>query len=194
MRVTRYAVVAALLLAACSKQESPAAVAPTAASPASPAPTAAAPPATPAPSAKPALPADAAASRALLDAWLEAMNRHDEAAAAALLADDVQVFDALLANLHRGREDARREVIAMYLRAVPDGQWNLRGEPVVSAEGFSYEWTLTGTNQGNWTNYLRGRGQRIDFKGATFARVRDGRISYQATYFDTNALGAQAGW
>ena len=191
MRAASVAFAAALLVAACSEEVPPAAGAPTAAAPMAVAST---PASTPAPAAKPALPADAAASRALLDAWLEAMNRHDEDAAAGLLADDVQVFDALLANLHRGREDARREVIAMYLRAVPDGQWSLRGEPVVSAEGFSYEWALTGTNQGNWTNYLRGRGQRIDFKGATFARVRDGRISYQATYFDTNALGAQVGW
>lgn len=186
----RLLLVSCLTLAACGgapdSAPTPAAAAPAAAVPA--------PVAAPVPPAKPALPADAAASRAVLDAWLEAMNRHDEAAAAALLADDAQVFDALLANVHRGREDARREVIAMYLRAVPDGQWNLRGEPVVSPDGFSYEWVLTGTNQGNWTNYLRGRGQAINFKGATFVRLREGRIAYQATYFDTNALGAQAGW
>ena len=191
MRFASCAAVAALLLAACAKDEAPAAAAAPNPTPATAAPAAVAAPAQPA---KPVLPADAAASRALLDAWLEAMNRHDDAAAAALLADDVQVFDALLANMYRGREDARREVIAMYLRAVPDGQWNLRGEPVVSPEGFSYEWVLTGTNQGNWTNYLRGRGQAINFKGATFVRLREGRIAYQATYFDTNALGAQAGW
>ena len=147
----------------------------------------------PAPAAAPAA-GDARASRAVLDAWLDAVNRHDEAAAAALLADDAQVFDALLAKIYQGRAEAQREVIGMYQRAVPDGQWSLRGEPIVSADGFSYEWTLTGTNLGNWTSYLRGRGQKIDFKGATVVRLRGGRIAYQATYFDTNALGAQAGW
>ena len=104
------------------------------------------------------------------------------------------MFDPLQAKLHRGREQARREVIGMYLRAVPDGQWSLRGEPVVAADGFSYEWTLSGVNSGNWTNYLRGRGQALDFKGATVVRLREGKIAYQATYYDTNALGAQAGW
>ena len=137
---------------------------------------------------------DVAASRATLDAWLAALNRHDADAAAALLAEDAQVFDPLQAKLHRGREQARREVIGMYLRAVPDGQWSLRGEPVVAADGFSYEWTLSGVNSGNWTNYLRGRGQALDFKGATVVRLREGKIAYQATYYDTNALGAQAGW
>jgi hypothetical protein len=138
--------------------------------------------------------ADARASRAVLDAWLDAMNRHDEQAAAALLGDDAQVFDPLLAKIYHGRAEVQRDVIGMYLRAVPDGQWSLRGEPIVSADGFSYEWALSGSNSGSWTNYLRGRGQKLDFKGATVARLKDGKIAYQATYFDTNALGAQAGW
>jgi steroid delta-isomerase-like uncharacterized protein len=192
MRAVACAAFAALALAGCSRLEAPAATAaPVAAAPAAPV-TAPAPSVAPAPTT--VLVGGVAQSRAVLDAWLEAMNQHDEARAAALLAGDAQVFDALLANVFQGREVARREVIAMYLRAVPDGQWSLRGEPVVSAEGFAYEWVLTGTNQGNWTNYLRGRGQRIDFKGATFVRLREGRIAYQATYFDTNALGAQVGW
>ena len=179
-----------MALGACGKDET--ASAPMAAAVTTPV----APPsvaATPAPAPAPAS-ADARASRAVLDGWLDAMNRHDEDAAAALLAEDVQVFDALLAKLYAGRGEARREVIGMYLRAVPDGQWSLRGEPIVSADGFSYEWTLSGTNLGNWTSYLRARGQKLDFKGATVVRLRGGRIAYQATYFDTNALGAQAGW
>ena len=180
------------LLAACGSGEQAAAPA----SPAAPAATAPATPAIAAPVAAPAAPlgSDARASRAVLDAWLDAMNRHDEQAAAALLAEDAQVFDPLLARIYRGRAEAQRDVIGMYLRAVPDGQWTLRGEPIVSAEGFSYEWSLSGSNSGSWTNYLRGRGQKLAFKGATVARLKGGRIAYQATYFDTNALGAQAGW
>jgi steroid delta-isomerase-like uncharacterized protein len=178
---------ACLLLGACGGEDAAAPVA--AARPTSAA--------TPAPASVPApvpASADARGSRAVLDAWLEAMNRHDEAAAAALLADDAQVFDALLAKIYSGRGEAQREVIGMYQRAVPDGQWSLRGEPIVSADGFSYEWALSGTNLGNWTSYLRARGQKINFKGATVVRLRGGKIAYQATYFDTNALGAQAGW
>jgi ketosteroid isomerase-like protein len=190
--------VACLLLAACSGGDAPADAAKSDPAPvsagspdvASTAPAAA----TPAAASAGAASRDVAASRALLDAWLTAMNQHDEAAAAALLAPDAQVFDPLLAKIYRSRSEAQREVIGMYLRAVPDGQWSLRGEPVVSVDGFSYEWTLAGTNLGNWTNYLRARGQKLDFKGATIVRLRDGKIAYQATYFDTNALGAQAGW
>lgn len=138
--------------------------------------------------------ADVAAARALLDGYLVAWNRGDATAIAGFMADDAEVFDALLARKYAGRADAQREVVSMYLRAVPDGQWSLRGEPIVAANGFSYEWTLAGTNSGNWTHYLRGRGRKIDFKGVTVVRLREGRIAYQANYFDTNALGAQTGW
>lgn len=145
--------------------------------------------------AKPApVPATAAASRALLDAYLQAWNAHDGDRVASFMADDVLVFDSLLGNLSHGRAEARSNVVGMYLRAVPDGQWTLRGEPILSDTGFSYEWTLTGVNLGNWATYLRGKGQKINFKGITIVRTRDGKIVYQANYFDTNALGTQAGW
>ena len=141
-----------------------------------------------------ATPVTAAASRALLDAYLQAWNARDGDKVAAFMAEDVVVFDSLLGNLSHGRAEARSNVVDMYLRAVPDGQWTLRGEPIVSEGGFSYEWTLTGVNLGNWATYLRGKGQKINFKGITIVRTRDGKIVYQANYFDTNALGTQAGW
>lgn len=185
----QFAIAICLFLTACGGQEPPA-VDPVAATPAA----VTAPVAVPPPAAAPELAADAAASRALLDAYLQAWNQHDSAAIAGFLADDATVFDALLANAYHGRAEAKQRVVEMYLRAVPDGQWSLRGEPVVSAEGFSYEWTLTGTNSGDWTSYLRARGQKINFKGISIVRLKDGKIAYQANYFDTNALGAQAGW
>ncbi len=133
-------------------------------------------------------------ARKLLDSYLQAWNQHDGNAVAGFYADDVVVFDALRGNLSKGRGESRANVVDMYLRAVPDGQWSLRGEPVVSEDGFSYEWALVGTNMGDWTSYLRGRGQKLDFKGITIVRLKGGKIVYQANYFDTNALGAQAGW
>lgn len=141
-----------------------------------------------------AAPATASASRALLDAYLQSWNARDGDKIAAFMADDVVVFDSLLGNLSSGRAEARSNVVDMYLRAVPDGQWTLRGEPIVSEGGFSYEWTLTGVNLGNWATYLRGKGQKINFKGVTIVRTRGDKIVYQANYFDTNALGTQAGW
>lgn len=140
------------------------------------------------------VPADAAASRALLGAYLQAWNNHDGDKVASFMADDVLVFDSLLGNLSHGRAEAQANMIGMYLRAVPDGQWELRGEPVLSGSGISYEWTLTGVNLGNWATYLRGKGQKINFKGITIVRLKGGKIVYQANYFDTNALATQAGW
>lgn len=176
-----------LLLSSCGGEPEPVAVAPAA-------PAAAPRPATEAVAPAPANVVDASESRRLLDAYLEAWNSHDPGKAAAFLADDAVVFDALVGGLAYGRAEAREKVIGMYLRAIPDGQWALRNEPIVSADGFSYEWTLTGVNTGDWASYMRGKGQKIDFKGISIVRLRDGKIAYQANYFDTQALGQQAGW
>ena len=172
------------LLTACGGAPTPDATAP-ANAPAAPAPVAAA--------AAPET-GTVAASRALLDHYLAAWNSHDTEKAAAFFAEDVVVFDSLLGNVLHGRTEARDKMVGMYLRAVPNGQWTLRNEPVLSASGFSYEWSLTGVNLGDWASYLHGKGQKIDFKGISIVRVRDGKIVYQANYFDTQALGQQAGW
>lgn len=177
-----------LLLSSCGGDPEPVAVAPTASQPAPAAAVVAA--------AAPTVVAagDAGESRRLLDAYLEAWNGHDADKAAAFFADDVVVFDALLGGIAQGRVEAREKVIGMYLRALPDGHWALRNEPVVAADGFSYEWAMTGTNTGNWSSYMRGTGQKINFKGISTVRIKDGKIVYQANYFDTHALGQQAGW
>ena len=179
---------ALLVLTGCGRDAEPVSDA----APVAVAPTAAAPAATAV--ATTPVPAHAAASRALLDAYLQAWNNHDGDKVASFMAQDVLVFDSLLGNLSHGRAEAQANVIGMYLRAVPDGRWELRGEPVLSGSGFSYEWTLTGVNLGNWATYLRGKGQKINFKGITIVRLKDGKIAYQANYFDTNALATQAGW
>ena len=176
-----------LLLSSCGGEPEPVAVAPAT-------PAAGPQPATAAVAPAPATVVAAGESRRLLDAYLDAWNSHDAAKAAAFLADDAVVFDALLGGIAQGRTEAREKVIGMYLRAMPDGRWALRNEPVVSADGFSYEWTLTGVNTGDWASYMRGKGQKIDFKGISIVRLRDGKIAYQANYFDTQALGQQAGW
>lgn len=176
-----------LLLSACGGAPPPAAVAP------------ANPPAAESTTRAPPAPVvsetgDAAQSRALLNAYLAAWNGHDADKAASFLGDNVTMFDSLLGNVQHGRAEARDNVIGMYLRAVPDGRWTLRGEPVLSGDGFAYEWSLTGINLGNWTSYLHGRGQTLDFKGISIVRIKDGKIVYQANYFDTEALGQQTGW
>jgi len=182
-------IAALLILTSCGGDAEPVTDAASASATVAVAPTVAAPVTAAAPVA-----ADAAASRALLNAYLQAWNSHDGDKVAGFMADDVLVFDSLLGNLSHGRAEAQSNVIGMYLRAVPDGQWELRGEPVLSGSGFSYEWTLTGVNLGNWATYLRGKGQKINFKGITIVRLKDGKIAYQANYFDTNALATQAGW
>jgi len=100
-----------LLLAACGK-ETPVAAPPqgpyVAAVPAAPA---ANPPAAPA--------ASDAVSRRMLEGWIGAWNAHDPERASALLAEDVEYFDAGFYGIQHGREAAMDRGFEVFLRGVP---------------------------------------------------------------------------
>ena len=180
---------AAIGLAACGRedpqlQKQPTTAAVTAESPAtSPAAVAVAPP---------AAPAAAGSPRQVLDAWLSAWNAHDIQRTGALLADDVEYFDAGFSGIQRGRDAAVENGVSVFMRGVPDLQWELRGEPVASADAIAWEWTFTGTNTGTWGGIPATR-QAITLKGVSVLRLRGGKIAQVATYYDTGTLNRQLG-
>jgi steroid delta-isomerase-like uncharacterized protein len=178
-------IAALLLLAGCSRSSapiSPAAVpAPTgrvAAAPASTAPTPAA--------------RDSRSERATLDQYLAAWNAHDSAAAAALLTDDSEYFDASFAGRQVGRAAIEEKAINVFLRGLPDLHWEMRSEPIVGEDAIAYEWTLSGTNTGTWGG-IPATGQKIGLKGVSLVRFRNGRISYQSVVYDSATLNRQLG-
>jgi steroid delta-isomerase-like uncharacterized protein len=178
----RYLILApALLLAACGKDSAPAA--PRAADFVATVP-AAAPPA--------AAPAGQAGARRVLDRWLAAWNAHDQAQAALLLADDVEYFDAGFSGKQQGRDAAIDKGVSVFMRGVPDLHIELRGEPIVSADAIAWEWTFTGTNTGTWGG-IPATNQRINLKGFSLMRLRDGKIVQLASYYDTGTLNRQLG-
>jgi steroid delta-isomerase-like uncharacterized protein len=173
-----------LALSACSKDE-PAVVdaadvpAATPAGPVAPTPAA-------------ATPAGASASLDLLKAYLGAWNEHDSQKAGSFLADDVQYFDASFAGMQRGRQAAVEQGIDVFLRGVPDLHWEIRNEPVVSADGVAFEWTFTGTHTGTWGG-VRATNQKINLKGIGIVRIKNGKIVYHASYYDGSTLNKQMG-
>ena len=174
------------LLIACSPQQA----APTIAAPV------ATPAARPAPAAVPAAPVQIAApsdERAVVDAYLGAINAHDAGQAGALLDEHVHYFDAFSGQIQRDRTSATEKVIAMYMNAVPDGHWEVRSEPAAGNGSIAYEWTFTGTNLGSWGG-IGASGQKINLKGVSFVRIANGKIVYKADYFDTATLAKQMGW
>ena len=179
-----------LSLAGCGGDEKAAATqAPAAvAAPAPPTPTA-----TPTPAAAPAVaPVSAPASLAILKNYLDAWNQHDADRAGSFLADDVTYFDPSFAGLQRGRQAAVEQGISVFMRGVPDLHWEIRSDPILSADGIAYEWTFTGSNTATWGG-IPATNQKINLKGMSFVRISNGKISYQATYYDGSTLNRQLG-
>lgn len=171
---------AALLLAACTSGQE-AAVPASADMP----PAAAAAPA-------PAKAGTVAAGR-LLEDYLSAWNAHDIQGAGVFLHEGVAYMDVSVGEIQRGRQAAEDNVIGVLVRAMPDLEWSLRGDPIIHGDGIAYEWTLTGTNTGTW-NGIPASGQKVNIKGTTIMRLKDGRIVYQADYYDVSSLNRQLGW
>jgi steroid delta-isomerase-like uncharacterized protein len=179
------ACVGSLLLAACGKESAP---------DAAPAqvPYVAAVPAAP-PANSPVAPAASdVLARRMLEGWIGAWNAHDPARASALLADDVEYFDAGFYGIQHGREAAMDRGFEVFLRGVPDLKFEVRGEPVVSKDAVAWEWTFTGTHTGTW-GFIAPTNQKITLKGFSLMRLRDGKIVQLSSYYDTATLNRQLG-
>jgi steroid delta-isomerase-like uncharacterized protein len=172
-----------LALSACGKEDEAAAPAPAPAAASAPA---------PAPAVKVAPVAAPAASLALLKDYLAAWNEHDADKAASFMDANVAYFDAAFAGMQTGRDAAVEHGIKVFLRGVPDLKWEIRSDPIVAADGIAYEWTFTGTNTGTWGG-VHATNQKIQLKGVGFIRIRDGKIIYQAVYYDSASLNRQLG-
>ena len=139
-----------------------------------------------------ASPAGQAGARRVLDRWLAAWNSHDASEAAPLLADDVQYFDAGFSGIQTGRDATIEKGLSVFLRGVPDLHIELRGEPIVSPDAVAWEWTFTGTHTGTWGG-IPATNQRINLKGFSLLRLRNGKIVQLASYYDTGTLNRQLG-
>lgn len=130
---------------------------------------------------------------ALVEQHLAAYNAHDIDGAGAVLHEDVLYFDSTYGEAQRGRGAAIDNLISPYVRAIPDLEWTLRSEPIASGDGIAYEWTLTGTNTGTFMG-IPAKNQKVNLKGMSFVRVKDGMIVYKADYYDAATLNKQLGW
>lgn len=142
-----------------------------------------------------ALPASARAADALatVDAYLAAWNKHDAAAAAAILADNVEYYDASVGEAQKGRDAARTNVIEAFLNAVPDAKWERVGEPVVQGEAVAFEWVFSGTNTGDWSDGTKATGKTFAIHGLSIFRLSADKIAYQGDYYDALGFYKQLG-
>ena len=116
--------------------------------------------------------------------YLAAWNMHDAPGAAGHLAYDVTYFDPSGGQTVSGRDATRTAVLANFINTAPDAIWMLRGDSLVDGDKVAVEWEFTGTNTGMLPNGTAPTGKHMALEGASVFRVIDGKIVYQADYFD----------
>lgn len=134
-----------------------------------------------------------AATRIIAD-YMAAWNAHDPERAGSFFADDGEYLDVTMGAPQHGRRAATDNVIAVFMRAVPDCKWEMRGDPVATADGIAFEWTFSGTNMGGWAFGVAATNQKLNLHGVSFIRIRNGKIVYEGNYYDGATMNKQMGW
>lgn len=135
-----------------------------------------------------------AGPRETVAGYMAAWNAHDAQQAAAFMAEDVTYLDATVGEPVSGRDKARDGVIQLFMTAVPDLKWEMKGEPVVGNDAIAFEWRFSGTNTGAWDAGTPATGRSFAFDGVTLMRLKGDAIAYQADYYDALGFQRQLGW
>jgi steroid delta-isomerase-like uncharacterized protein len=134
------------------------------------------------------------ASKQIIIDYMAAWNAHDAQRAGSFFADDAIYVDATVGAPQRGREQVIDNVIKVFMNAVPDGRWEIRGEPVVEGDGVAFEWGFSGKNTGSWAFGVAATNQKLNLHGVSFMRIRGGKIVYEGNYYDGLTMNKQMGW
>ncbi|MCF7529297.1 ester cyclase [Neisseria lisongii] len=130
----------------------------------------------------------------LIRDYMQAWNDHNPQAAGEFLAEDVTFYDASIGTPLEGRANVRDNGIALFIGAVPDVKWEMTSSPIVGPDGIAYQWRFSGTNTGAWDENTPATGKAFAFEGATFIRIKNGKIAYQGDYYDALNFHKQLGW
>jgi steroid delta-isomerase-like uncharacterized protein len=132
---------------------------------------------------------------ALVEAYMAAWNAHDAAKAASFFAEDGVFLDATVGKPQTGPADIQANVIQSYLTAVPDLVWQREDEPIVDKDGagIAFQWTISGTNTGPWSDGTEATGNPFKISGVSFMRLKDGKIAFEGEYYDALGFYQQLG-
>lgn len=128
--------------------------------------------------------------REVVLAWVEAFNRRDAEAAAALYQEDAVNLQVAMGEPTIGRQ-AMRDGFAYFFRAFPDN-YTTPVNLFVDGEWAILEWTGGGTWQGEFAG-KPGNGRAFEIHGCGFFQVIAGRIKFQRGYWDKVSWYGQLG-
>ena len=119
--------------------------------------------------------------------YMSAWNAHDSAKAAQYLANDVVYYDAASGAPVKGKNNAEKEVIGAFIKAVPDLTWKMTSKPVYDHDTIAFRWEFSGKNSGEWAGNPATNNQ-IKFEGVSYITVNNGKITWQGDYYDSKKL------
>ena len=124
--------------------------------------------------------------------WQRAWESGDPDAVLAHVTDDVEYWDATLAEPLRGR-DAYRGHVAAFFAAFTEIEWSLR-EPVL-AEGarVTEPWRCRARNTGPLWIGLPATGRALETIGTDIFEFRDGRVCREHSFYDVTSSLRQLG-
>jgi steroid delta-isomerase-like uncharacterized protein len=130
----------------------------------------------------------------IINDYMSAWNAHDADKASSYLAENVEYLDITVGIPQKGRMAARDNVIKVFITAIPDLSWKITSTPITTADGIAFQWVFSGTNSGAWGPETPATNKMVTFEGMSFIRINDGKISYQADYYDALGFNTQLGW
>ncbi|MGB7801464.1 ester cyclase [Buttiauxella sp.] len=119
--------------------------------------------------------------------YMSAWNAHDPAKAAQYLSSDVVYYDAASGAPVKGKNNAEKEVIGAFIKAVPDLTWKMTSKPVYDHDTIAFRWEFSGKNSGEWAGSPATHNQ-IKFEGVSYITVNNGKITWQGDYYDSKKL------
>lgn len=126
---------------------------------------------------------------------IDAFNRHDAAAFAALYAAGAVVYDPQYSELLKGREAIREDVEA-FLEAFPDAHVNPINT-ISSGDAAAFELEFTGTNRGAMVTpagTMPATNRQVSMRIGRFVRVNArGQIVEESRYYDLTTMMQQLG-
>jgi steroid delta-isomerase-like uncharacterized protein len=128
-------------------------------------------------------------------AGVEAWNRHDPDAFAALFAEDAELTNPIQPEPVRGREAIRKDA-AEFQRAFPDVRLEMVSQ-VADSERVAFELKVEGTHTGplaTTAGEIAPTNRRFEARSSIFVRANgEGRIVEERRYFDVARLMEQLG-
>jgi steroid delta-isomerase-like uncharacterized protein len=126
---------------------------------------------------------------------VEAFNKQDASAFAALYAVDAIVHDPLYPQPLRGRDAIQQDAVEV-LRALPDARFTLAGV-LEAGEAAALQYNLSGTHLGPLATpegEIPATGKSFSTDGAVFSRINErGEVVEERRYYDVAGMFSQLG-